>query len=82
MAVPKEALQVGSDGVTMLWDKIQKKLDEQEKTVYWLSKQTGIHINTIYSLKNNLAKDMAFSKVSKIANALNVDLNEFKETEK
>ena len=63
----------------MLWDKIQKQLDKGNKTAYWLSKKTGISESMIYALRKGSTKEISFNKVIKIADALGVDINEFRE---
>lgn len=62
-----------------LWSKIDKQLKKRNKTVYWLSKQTGISENMFYALKKGRANDLGFSKVEKVSDALDVDINEFRE---
>lgn len=62
----------------MLWMKIQCLLDEQGMSVYRLSKLTGIPLNTLYSYKNQGAEP-SFNNMVRIANALGVSLDTFKE---
>lgn len=62
----------------MLWSKIQKQLDNQGRTVYWLSKQSGISDNALYSYKKN-GVEPTFSKVCRIADALGVSLDELRD---
>lgn len=64
-----------------LWDKIQELLDKKGKTAYWLAKETGISETMIYSLRNGKAKDIGFTKMEKIADVLNVSLDEFRRQE-
>lgn len=61
-----------------MWDKIQKQLEIQNKTAYWLAKKSGIPIQTIYSLRNNDNADTSFQNMEKIADALDVSLDEFR----
>lgn len=63
----------------MLWDKIQKQLDKRNKTAYWLSKNTGISESMIYALRKGSTKEISFNKMIRIADALEVDINEFRE---
>lgn len=65
----------------MLWKKIQNLLDEQRMSVYRLSKLTGIPLNTLYSYKNQDVEP-SFHNIDKVANALNVSLDAFKEVNK
>lgn len=62
-----------------MWDKIKQQLDKQNKSVYWLAKETGISESMLYALRNGVAKNISFNKVVKVADALNVDINEFRE---
>lgn len=61
----------------MLWMEVQKLLNKQKMSVYRLSKLTGIPLNTLYSYKNQGAEP-SFRNMAKIADALNVGLDEFR----
>lgn len=61
-----------------MWSKIQYELKKQGKSVYWLSKQTGISDNTLYSYKN-YGIEPTFNKVCKIADALGISLDDLRE---
>lgn len=61
-----------------MWSQIQNELKRQGKSVYWLSKQTGISDNTLYSYKNE-GREIPFSKACKIADALGVSLDDLRE---
>lgn len=61
-----------------MWSKIREELEKQGKSVYWLSKQTGISDNTIYAYKNH-GIEPTFSKVCKIADALGISLDDLRE---
>lgn len=62
----------------MLWNGIQTQLDKQHITVYRLAKLTGISTNTLYDYKNN-GTQPTFKNMVKIADALNVSLDIFRE---
>lgn len=62
----------------MLWNSIQVQLDKQNMTAYRLSKMTGIPLTTIYNYKND-GKEPPFKNMCKIADALNVSLDVFRE---
>lgn len=62
----------------MLWSEIQVQLDKQKMTVYRLSKLTGIPNNTLYNYKNQ-GKEPPFKNMVKIADALDVSLDVFRE---
>lgn len=61
-----------------MWSQIQNELKKQGKSVYWLSKQTGISDNTLYSYKNE-GREIPFIKACKIADALGVSLDDLRE---
>ena len=62
----------------MLWNSIQVQLDKQNLTAYRLSKMTGIPLTTIYNYKND-GKEPPFKNMCKIADALDVSLDVFRE---
>ena len=62
----------------MLWNSIQVQLDKQNMTAYRLSKMTGIPLTTIYNYKND-GKEPPFKNMCKIADALDVSLDVFRE---
>lgn len=62
----------------MLWNRIQVQLNKRELSIYRLSKITGIPMNTLYSYKN-LGKEPPFKNMVKIADALDVSLDVFRE---
>ncbi|MGQ2227112.1 helix-turn-helix domain-containing protein [Fructobacillus fructosus] len=61
-----------------MWEKIEEQLNKKNKTGYWLSKQTGIPIQSIYSLKRDKNIQPSFEKMVAIANALEVSLDVFR----
>lgn len=65
----------------MLWKLVQAQLDKKHITVYRLAKLTGIPNNTLYEYKNNDVQP-TFNNMVKIADALNVSLDEFREVKK
>lgn len=65
----------------MLWKLVQAQLDKKHITVYRLAKLTGIPNNTLYEYKNNDVQP-TFNNMVKIADALNVSLDEFREVRK
>jgi len=63
---------------TMLWEKISEKISEKNWTVYKLCLKAGIGPAGIYRLRDGEVKDLYFDTVKKIANALEVSLDEFR----
>lgn len=62
--------------------KINKKIDEKlnsiNKTWYWLSKKSGVPVGTLYPIKSGARTQITFSTMEKIADALDVRLDEFR----
>lgn len=62
----------------MLWLKIEKALKKQNKTLYWLAQKTDKDKSFFYSLKYGKKKTINFDTVVKIADALDISLEEFR----
>lgn len=62
----------------MLWKKISEKLLEKNWTIYKLCLKAGIGPAGIYRLRDGVIKDLQFETVKKIADALEVSLDEFR----
>lgn len=65
------------EGHNMLWKLIKNQMDKQHITAYRLAKMTGLSLNTMQNYKNG--HEPSFSNVVKIADALGVSLDEFRE---
>lgn len=63
----------------MLWEKIYEKLSEKNWTIYKLALTAGVDPATIYRLRNGKVNDLYFETVCKIADVLEVSLDEFRE---
>ena len=61
----------------MLWKLIENQMDKQDISAYRLAKMTGLSHNTLQNYKNG--HEPSFSNVVKIADALGVSLDEFRE---
>lgn len=61
-----------------MWLKIEKILKEKNMTAYRLAKLTGISQQALYLLKVGKRKELSWTTMCKIADALEVDLNEFR----
>ena len=57
---------------------IKKMLDDKQITTYQLSKLTGISEQSFSKLRNGLSKELSFSSMVKIADALDISLDEFR----
>ena len=60
----------------MLSLKINTLLKQQEKTPYWLGKQTGISQNNIGKICNGETSTIRFDTIEKICKALNCSIND------
>ena len=59
-----------------MWDEIKKIMDKKEISIYRLSKLTGLPWSTIANYKNG--SEMSFKNACKIADALNISLDELR----
>lgn len=62
-----------------MWVKIEKILKEKNMTTYRLAQLSGINKATLAHIKSGKVKKPLFETVCKIADALDVDINEFRE---
>lgn len=60
----------------MLSLKINKILEEQGKTPYWLGKQTGISQNNILKICNGETSTIRFDTLEKLCKTLNCSIND------
>jgi putative transcriptional regulator len=54
----------------MIEVRIDEQLEKQDKTFYWLAKETGISHTTLWRLKKGHAKGINFDTLESICNAL------------
>lgn len=59
-----------------MWNKLEKILKRKDITIYKLGKLSGVPQQTIRNLKNGI--DMQFSNVVKIADTLDISLDELR----
>jgi len=59
-------------------EKITQQLNRKNKSWYWLSKNSGIPLGTLYPIKSGARTQVTFSTMEKIADALDVSLDEFR----
>lgn len=62
----------------MLWNKINQKIQEKNWTIYKLCLKAGVGTAGIYRLRDGEVKDLYFDTVKKIADALEVSMDEFR----
>ncbi len=65
----------------MLSLKVHKILKEQDKTPYWLSKQTGISPNNISKICNGETSTIRFDTIEKLCKTLNCSINDIFDTD-
>ena len=59
-------------------NRIDEFLKEKDLSWYWLFQHTGAGKTTIYDIRNGSNKHIEFETMEKIADALNVSLDEFR----
>jgi putative transcriptional regulator len=62
-----------------MWDKIEKILKDKNMTTYRLAKLSGVNKATLAHIKSGKVKKPLFETICKIADALEVDINELRE---
>lgn len=63
----------------MLWSKIKTKLVEKNMTEYELGKVTGLGAQQIHQFKKRNSENPRWLTMVKIADALDISLDEFRE---
>lgn len=61
-----------------MWEKIEVLLVERKMTKYELAKKAGLNQNSLIDLKKGRKKSLKFDDVVKIADVLEVSLDEFR----
>ncbi|MGO0107134.1 helix-turn-helix domain-containing protein [Streptococcus suis] len=61
-----------------MWEKIEEIANIRGMTIYALAKNAGLNYSMLAELKSGKKKDMMFSNVVKIADALGVSTEEFR----
>ncbi|WP_312980478.1 helix-turn-helix domain-containing protein [Leuconostoc falkenbergense] len=59
-------------------NKIDEILKKKQLTWYWLFQHTNVGKTTIYEIRNGTNKHVEFETMEKIADALDVSLDEFR----
>ncbi len=52
--------------------KIDKVLNEKDKSIYWLADKTGLSYTTVYNLVNNKTLSIHFETLEKVMKALEI----------
>jgi DNA-binding Xre family transcriptional regulator len=71
-------IKLDKEKAAMLWKKISEKLSEKNWTVYKLCLKAGIGPAGIYRLRDGEVKDLYFDTVKKIADALEISIDELR----
>lgn len=64
--------------VFRMWDKIEKQLKLKGWSMYKLAKKSGVHQSNFSNLKAGRMKEMSWTNMCKIADALGVSMDEFR----
>lgn len=62
--------------------KLREALDQRNKSIYWLNKQTGIASSTLSRICNNKTSSIEFSVLDKICDALDCEVSDILENSK
>jgi phage protein len=62
----------------LMWDKIEKQLKIKGWSMYRLAKESGVHPSNFSNLKAGRLKEMSWTNMCKLADALEVSLDEFR----
>ena len=71
-------IKLDKEKMAMLWEKISEKLSERNWTVYKLCLKAGVGTAGIYRLRDGEVKDLYFDTVKKIADALEISIDELR----
>ena len=61
-----------------MWDKIEKQLKIKGWSMYRLAKESGVHPSNFSNLKAGRLKEMSWTNMCKIADALEISLDELR----
>lgn len=64
--------------VFFMWNKIEQQLKIKGWSMYRLAKESGVHPSNFSNLKAERLKEMSWTNMCKIADALEVSLDEFR----
>lgn len=64
--------------VFLMWDKIEKQLKIKGWSMYRLAKESGVHPSNFSNLKAGRLKEMSWTNICKIADALEIRTDELR----
>lgn len=62
----------------LMWDKIEKQLKIKGWSMYRLAKESGVHPSNFSNLKAGRMKEMSWTNMCKIADALEISTDELR----
>lgn len=62
----------------LMWDKIEKQLKIKGWSMYRLAKESGVHPSNFSNLKAGRMKEMSWTNICKIADALEISTDELR----
>ena len=78
ISTKSKKIKLDKEKKAMLWEKISEKLSERNWTVYKLCLKAGVGTAGIYRLRDGEVKDLYFDTVKKIADALEISIDELR----
>jgi DNA-binding Xre family transcriptional regulator len=78
IGIKSKKIKLDKEKKAMLWEKISEKLSERNWTVYKLCLKAGVGTAGIYRLRDGEVKDLYFDTVKKIADALEISIDELR----
>lgn len=78
ISIKSKKIKLDKEKKAMLWEKISEKLSEKNWTVYKLCLKAGVGTAGIYRLRDGEVKDLYFDTVKKIADALEISIDELR----
>lgn len=78
IGIKSKKIKLDKEKKAMLWEKISEKLSERNWTVYKLCLKAGVGPAGIYRLRDGEVKDLYFDTVKKIADALEISVDELR----
>ena len=64
--------------VFYMWDEIEKQLKLKGWSMYRLAKESGVHPSNFSNLKAGRMKEMSWTNICKVADALGISIDELR----
>ena len=75
-SINKKSETVKKEPKTKITNNLKSILDNQNKSLYWLSKETGVTYANLFKLANNQSNSIRFDVLYKILNSLNCNIED------